>query len=97
LGPRCHYRQVFPSSHLVCTHALQARAAALAPIQKIAQTLGVRLHGLGIFEEEFLGKEFLNLIHDPFAISVAIRFDWQAIAHIGKRSLSGGWQERWEH
>ena len=61
--------------------------AALAPIQKIAQPLGVRLHGLGVLEEGFLGKEFLNFIHDPFAIGIAVWLDRYATAHSVKHRL----------
>ena len=61
--------------------------AALAPVQKITQPLGVRLHGLGIFEQGFVGKEFLNLIHNWFAIAIAILLNHYAIAHGVKRSL----------
>ena len=50
-------------------------AAMLALIQKVAQPLGVRLHGLGGFEEGFLGKECLDLIRHTLAIGIAIRFD----------------------
>jgi hypothetical protein len=53
-------------------------AATLAPVEKIAQPLGGRLDGLGVFEEGFLGKEFPNLIHDPFAIAIAILLDCYA-------------------
>jgi len=62
-------------------------AVTLAPVQKIAQPLGIRLHGLGIFEEGFLGKELLDLIHDPLAIWIAVLFDRYATAHSVKRSL----------
>jgi hypothetical protein len=61
--------------------------AALAPVQKIAQPLGVRLHSFGVFEEGFLGKEFLNLIHDPLAIGIANHRDRYATAHSVQRSL----------
>jgi len=62
-------------------------AATLAPVQEISQTLGVRLHGLGVFEEGLLGKEFLNLVHDPFAIGIAILLDRYTAADGVKRSL----------
>jgi hypothetical protein len=52
-------------------------AATLAPVQKIAQALGVRLHRLGVFEEGFLGKKLsLNSIAisttGDFAVSATI-------------------------
>jgi hypothetical protein len=62
-------------------------AATLAPVQKIAQPLGIRLDGLGVFEEGFLGKEFLNLVHNSFAIGIAILLDRYATPHSVKRSL----------
>ena len=38
-------------------------AATLTPVQKIAQPLGIRLHGLGIFEEGFLRQELVDFIY----------------------------------
>jgi hypothetical protein len=61
--------------------------AALAPVQKIAQPPGVRLHGLGVFEQGFLGKELLNVVHYSFAIGIAILLDRYATAHGVKSSL----------
>src|SRR5580704_7204067 len=62
-------------------------AASLAPVQKIAQPLSVRLHGLEIFEEGFLGEELLDLIQYPFAVGIAVWLDRYATTHSLKRSL----------
>ena len=73
-------------------------AAPPAPVQKIAQPLGIRPHRLGVFEEGFLGKEFLDLIHHPLATGVAILLDRYATAHSVKRSLPAlhGFDRRFE-
>ena len=59
----------------VCELIQMLDAATLAPVQKIAQPLGVRLHGLGAFEEGFLAQELLYLIRHPLAIGIAILRD----------------------
>jgi hypothetical protein len=61
--------------------------AALAPVQKIAQPLGVRFDGLGVFEEGVFTQELLYLIRHPLTIGIAILLDCYTTAHSVKRSL----------
>jgi hypothetical protein len=62
-------------------------AAALAPIQKIAQALCIRFHGLGVFEEGLLDEKLLDLIRHTLAIGIAILLDRYPTAHSVNRSL----------